>query len=356
MGFSCAQLGWDVRVDRLRGGAEDVIANDQTVGRVIAQNRGVLQVAGATNEVVAARIPGGMRYRNEAVDLPTVGDWVLLRTEDLAVTDGVETRPQVRGVLPRTSAVTRKVAGAVSDGQVLAANVDVLLVVMAFGGDVNARRLERFAATAWESGAAPVLVLSKSDLVDETICAQTIAELAAVAGNMAVLSVSARTGDGVAQVRAHVRPGQTVAVIGSSGAGKSTLVNTLAGKDLFAIGGLRGDGRGRHTTVHRELIVLPGGEILIDTPGLRELQLWDAESGTDVAFAELEAAALDCRFTNCSHEREPGCAVRAGVARGEIAEERLASWKSLRDELANLERRQSARRASTRIQGRAPRR
>jgi ribosome biogenesis GTPase len=221
--------------------------------------------------------------------------------------------------------------------QVVAANVDVVFVVSSITDDLSVRRLERYLTLAWESGARPVVLLTKSDLVDDP--EPTVAEVSAVAIGVPVHPVSTVTGAGLDALLAELRPGATAALLGSSGVGKSTLVNTLVGEELLATQDVRRDGKGRHTTARRELIRLPGGGLLIDTPGMRELQLWVADHGLEEAFDDVTSLFAECRFNDCRHEAEPGCAVLAALADGRLAEERWESYRKLERELAVLERR-----------------
>jgi ribosome biogenesis GTPase len=221
---------------------------------------------------------------------------------------------------------------------VLAANVDTVLVVSDVVRDLSPRRLERYLALIAESGAEPVVVLTKIDLGGEPDAIRAVEQ---VAGDVPVLAVSNVTGVGLEGLAPFVRPRRTLALVGSSGVGKSTLINRLAGEEVLAVGGVRRDGRGRHTTRHRELIALPGGAIVVDTPGLRELQLWDGD--LDAAFPDVLALAATCRFSDCGHESEPGCAVQAAIAAGELAVERLASYRALEQELAQVGRRRGRR-------------
>lgn len=283
-----------------------------------------------------AEVPGSVRHRADGPgDLPAVGDWVILRVQaegDLALIDRV---------LSRRSVFSRKVAGDRTDEQVIAANVDVLFIVMALNEDLNERRAERYLTMAWESGALPVLVLTKPDLSADP--AGQMARVAEVAPGVDVLTVCPPTGEGLDHLKALLLPNRTGAVVGSSGVGKSTLLNALAGRELLRTQDIRGDGKGRHTTTHRELVTLPGGGVLIDTPGMRELQLWSNEEGLDAAFQDISELAAGCRFSDCAHEREPGCAVKDAVARGALEESRLASFRKLQAELAWLERKQDKR-------------
>jgi ribosome biogenesis GTPase len=254
-----------------------------------------------------------------------VGDWV-------AYAGGL-----IHGVLPRRTAFVRRAAGNETVEQVLAANIDTVFLVMAFYRDLNPRRLERYLALAWESGADPAIVLTKLDLADDADAA--ITEIESVALGVPVHPVSAVTGEGLDELEPYLGPGRTVVLLGSSGVGKSTLVNALLGEERQATKEIRAfDGRGRHTTTARELIGLPGGGLVLDTPGMRELQLWEAAEGLIGTFGDIDELALTCRFSDCSHESEPGCAVRDAVDA-----DRLESWRKLGRELRHLELKQDAR-------------
>ena len=321
-------LGWD---DRLEEAFGTYAAQGLIPARVAAEHRGAYVVRGDAGELRAG-VRG--RLRDGALlagGLPAVGDWV-------AVLQQPGDRAVVEAVLPRRTAVVRKTAGLESDQQVLVANVDTLFLVSDLAHDLNARRLERYLALAYESGAEPVVVLTKLDLCDDPTAILT-AE--AVAIGVPVLAVSNVTGEGLDDVERHLSPGRTAALIGSSGVGKSTLINRLAGEELFAIGDVRRDGRGRHTTRHRELVVLPGGALLVDTPGLRELQLWDGD--LDGAFGDVLAFAERCRFSDCAHDREPGCGIRAAIESGELEPARFASYRKLQRELAAIDARRDRR-------------
>jgi ribosome biogenesis GTPase len=253
-----------------------------------------------------------------------VGDWV-------GLADG-----QIRSVLPRRSAIVRNSAGRTTSAQTLAANVDLALVVSSLGPELEPRRIERYLVTIWSSGATPEIVLTKADRLDDPW--PLVAEVEAVAPGVPVHAVSAVSGLGCDRLRARIEPGRTAVLLGSSGVGKSTLVNRFAGAELQATSETRpDDDEGRHTTTRRELIVLPGGGIVIDTPGLRELQLSDEAAGFDRAFADVDELATSCRFNDCSHASEPGCAVLAAVESGALPPERLASWRKLRRELRAIE-------------------
>lgn len=272
---------------------------------------------------------------------PTVGDRVLL--DPTGATPGEA--PRVREVLPRRTALVRDSAGATSRTQALAANVDVVLVVEHLDPDPDLGRLERMLTLAWRSGAQPVVVLTKADLVPDP--EGMAAEVAEIALAVPVHAVSATRDEGLDEVRALLAPGVTLVVVGPSGAGKSTLVNALAGRDVMAVGARReGDGRGRHTTTHRELVPLAGGAMLVDTPGIRTVGLVADDDALDATFADVRALAAACRFADCSHASEPGCAVRAALESGELPQRRYDSWLKLAREAAFQARRVDVRLAA----------
>ncbi len=319
---SLAAYGWsDSLAAELEAG--------QRPGRVVAAHRAAYDVVVDGGEVVRTRLPGRM-VRCEALDV-AVGDWV-------GLSDGL-----VRSVLPRRSALVRTSAGLTSQTQTLAANVDVAFVVSSLGPDLEPRRLERYLVTIWESGASPEIVLTKADRFEDPW--EMVAEVEAVALGVPVWVVSAVTGDGVDALRARVEPGLTAVLIGSSGVGKSTLVNRWLGSEVLATQETRADDdEGRHTTTHRELLVLPGGGMVVDTPGIRELQLAVADSSAlDETFADVEELAAECRFNDCAHDSEPGCAVRAALADGTLPGDRFASWLKLQRELRSIAIRTDAR-------------
>lgn len=328
---SLDQLGWD---STRTGQFQQYAAHGLFPARVLRPGRGACVVAGE-QITQPARLQLDLADQAIPVGLPTVGDWVACSAAD----DG--SGPAIRAVLPRTSAFIRHAAGDKTAAHVLAANVDIVFIVIPLNRKLNLSRIERFLTLAWESGATPVLVLSKADICSDLPGAMAAA--GTVAPGVGLLGVSAVDGSGVPEVLALVVPGRTVALLGQSGAGKSTLVNALAGKTLMVTQDIRADGRGRHTTTHRELVVLPAGGILIDTPGLRTLLLWDAEEGLDKAFEDLEGYAAQCRFHDCRHVGEPGCAVIAAVASGELPQRRVDSHRKLQNELAFLASKQDKR-------------
>ncbi|MBM3777576.1 MAG: ribosome small subunit-dependent GTPase A [Acidimicrobiia bacterium] len=327
-------LGWDDAF----GAAFEPWARQEDVqpGRIAVEFNHLYRVFVAGGEQEAA-VSGYLKHRARSqAELPVVGDWVAVRTRP------GEALASIRGVLARRSRFSRKVAGQVTSEQVVAANVDVVFLVMALHGDFSVRRLERYLLLARESRAAPVILLTKPDLCDDVAAA--VAEVTAVAGGAPVLVVNAKRGEGLEPMGSLLPAGRTGALLGSSGVGKSTIINALAGVVRQKTREVRdSDQRGRHTTTNRELIALPGGGLLIDTPGMRELQLWDVAGAAGGTFEEIETLAAACRFTDCRHRGEPRCAVEDAVERGDIARARLDSYLKLQDELAHLARQQDQR-------------
>jgi ribosome biogenesis GTPase / thiamine phosphate phosphatase len=299
-------------------------------GRVVAGHVGLLRVRTDEGEALAA-VAGSLRHRARAPeDRPAVGDWVALRPP------GQGHRAVVQAVLPRRTAFVRRAAGKKDVPQVLAANVDTVFLVMGLDGDFSLRRIERALVLTWESGAVPVVLLNKADLCDDVPARR--AEVEAVAPGVPVRAIAAKPGEGLDALIPWLVPGQTVALLGSSGVGKSTIVNRLLGREKQKTQEVLEAGqRGRHTTTHRELVALPGGALLLDTPGLREIQLWSDETGLQAAFEDVQDLAARCRFTDCRHGGEPGCAVQAAVEEGRLDAARLDSFRKLQAELRALE-------------------
>lgn len=276
-----------------------------------------------------AETGGRIRHHAQSMtELPAVGDWVACRASQGAG------EALVSQVLPRKSAFIRKEPGHNVAAQVLCTNLDTVLVVMGLDQDFNLRRLERFLALAWESKATPVVALNKLDVCDAP--GPLLEQARQVAQGAEVHTVSALTGEGLAPLASIFGPGLTVALLGSSGVGKSTLVNHVVGAEVMVTASTRDDGRGRHTTTRRELLLLPQGGSVIDTPGLREVQLWEAEGGLAKTFDDIEALGQQCRFTDCKHEAEPGCAVKAALESGALSAARYESYRQLGKELAWL--------------------
>jgi ribosome biogenesis GTPase len=305
-----------------------------SIARVIEENRGSYRIKTATHEM-PAEISGKLRFTAESrEDLPAVGDWVAVSTFD------DNTRAVIHAVLPRKTLIARKAAGERTEKQIIAANVDIIFIVQGLDHNFNPRRLERYLVVAHESGATPVVLLSKADLLAPQELQVRKQEAAAVSAGAQVIAYSAETGEGLDDIRRLITEGITVCLIGSSGVGKSTLINTLAGEELLETGSVReDDSRGRHTTVRRQMVFLPGGGILIDTPGMRELGLWHAESSLDVTFPEIAELAEGCKFSDCTHTHEPECAVRAAAEQGVLDARRFASYIKLRKEAERMNER-----------------
>jgi ribosome biogenesis GTPase len=338
MSYPLSQLGWDDHFASLYSRWD---RSDATPGRVLRADRGVCTVLTATG-VTRATLGGSVMIdaaRDPAL-LPCSGDWVVLR-------HWPDRRTTLEMVLPRRTTLIRRTADKDSSGQVLAANMDTVAVVEPIHPEPDDGRVERLLALAWESGADPLLVLTKTDTSrDPGAIARQIGELAP---GVPVLAVSVQRGTGLDDLRAYLGPGRTLALLGRSGAGKSTLANALAGTTVMPVQAIRdADGKGRHTTAYRNMIMLPEGGAVIDTPGIRGVGLLDTEGGLERAFADVTDLAGRCRFENCKHETEPGCAVQAALADGSLPPRRLASWRKLRREVEVESGRRSARLARSR--------
>jgi ribosome biogenesis GTPase len=307
--------------------------------RVSLEHTHIYRVLTAAGERLA-RVAGRLRHAASArADFPAVGDWVVLDTPAAGDTRDVA---RIRAVLPRVSRFSRRAAGDVTEEQVVAANIDVVFLVSGLDGDFNPRRIERYLVTAWESGASPVILLNKADLVDDAdAMAREVEELAQ---GVPVHAISATQAHAIDRVRQYLTRGRTAALLGMSGVGKSSIANALLGEARLRTHDVREwDSRGRHTTSGRQLVLVPGGGILIDTPGMRELQLWEPGEAIAGAFADVEALAEECRFRDCRHASEPGCAVLAAVAAGMLPDARLESFRKLQSEQAYQSRQQDER-------------
>ncbi len=320
-------LGWDAFFADAFAPHE---ANGLTPARVAARHHGPCELLTARGRI--GGMPAGKLSDDE---LPVVGDWVAARKLD------GERRAVIEAVLPRRTAFTRKEAWRRAVEQVVAANVDTMFLTTAFGADLNPRRIERYLTATWDSGAVPVLVVNK---LDEAVdAAAELARVEQVALGVPVLAISAATGEGLDALDPHLGRGRTVAVVGSSGVGKTTLVNRLLGGARNVTAPTSAGGKGRHTTTRRDLFPLPGGGLLLDTPGMRELQLWADVEALDSTFPEVAALAARCRFGDCGHGGEPGCAVRDALADGSLPPDRYEAWRKLQRELRALEVRRDAR-------------
>ncbi len=304
--------------------------------RVVAEHRELFRVHTGSEEI-PARIAGRLRHvASRSAELPAVGDWVVIGSGD------ERGDSLIQMILPRMSVFSRKAAGKRTDEQIVAANVDTVWIVSPADADRNPARIERYLTVVWESGASPVVVLTKADL--SAAPERMIAEVAPRAIGAPIHAVSAIDGAGLDELEQYLAPGSTIALLGPSGAGKSTLINRLAGREIMRTADVReSDGKGRHTTTHRQLVLLPSGALLLDTPGMRELQLWSAEEGLEKSFADIEALAAGCRFSDCGHDSEPGCAVQAAIRAGELDLPRFSSFRKLEKELGYLERKQDVR-------------
>ena len=300
--------------------------NGYECGRVALEHKNFFRVYTQQGEVLA-QISGKLRH--EALnrsDLPAVGDWVVIRSS------------MIHAVLPRRTGFVRKIAGSRTEEQIVGANIDTVFLLTSLNHDFNVRRIERYLIIAWESGANPIIVLSKSDLCDRV--ADAITEVQTIAHGVPIYAISVVTGHGLQDLAQYFKRGQTVALLGSSGVGKSTLINHLAGVDLLKVQTVREhDDRGKHTTTHRELVLLPSGGIVLDTPGMRELQLWDGDESLQLVFDDIETLAGQCLFSDCRHQDEPQCAVHEALVAGTLDTDRYHGYEKLQKELKYQARR-----------------
>jgi len=319
-------LGWNPYYEKYR--VENNYSRNQ-IGRVVAEYKHLYKVYTVDGEYLA-EVTGKLRHQatNRAM-FPAVGDWVVV--QELAG----ESKLIIQEVLPRQSKFSRKVAGGVTEEQIVAANVDTLFLVNALNHDFNVRRIERALILAWEGGAQPIIILSKGDLCDDI--PSKISEVESVALGVPIHVITAIEEDGCEAVRQYIQPSKTIALIGSSGVGKSTLINRILGEELQRVNDVReGDDRGKHTTTHRQLLLIPEGGLIMDTPGMRELQLWDADEGVTSTFEDIDSLIAQCRFSDCNHNNEPGCALRAALTSGELAQSRYNNYLKMNRELAYI--------------------
>ncbi len=323
-------LGWNSFFQRQIESADMTGFN---VGRIAAENRTNYLLYSRYGEL-SGEVTGKLLFTLSSAELPKVGDWVVMNVfED-------ERKAIIHRIMERKSRFSRKIAGKKTEEQIIAANIDLIFVVQGLDGNYNPRRLERYLVMAYKSAAEPVIVLNKSDLCDDT--AGRVTEVRELTKGLPVFPVSTKTGDGIDKLKNCIRTGTTVAFIGSSGVGKSTIINTLLGKDVQKTGEVReSDSRGRHITARRELFIMPDGGLLIDTPGMRELQLWNAGDGIEETFTDIESLAVYCHFKDCTHTVETKCAVLSAVEEGTIPRSRYDNYIKLLKELNFLEIRQS---------------
>lgn len=317
------QYGWNSKW-------EEKMSNKGLVGRVLLEHKHSYRVITNEGEWLCS-LSGKFKFDHNREAYPAVGDWVVLEQMP------GEEKGIIQQVLPRQSQFSRKVAGTTTEIQLVAVNVDYVFLVMSLNHDFNVRRLERYLLAAWDSGATPVVVLTKKDACEQVD--YFISEVETIAFGVNVFAVSSVTGEGIDDLAALLVNGKTGALLGSSGVGKSSLINALSGEDVMEVSDIRADdSKGRHTTTHRELSLLPGGGLLIDTPGMREFQLWDSSEGISNSFQDIEELAIECRFRDCQHKKEPGCAIQEAIRTGLLKEDRYVSYVKLLRELAHIER------------------
>ncbi|AFY52652.1 ribosome small subunit-dependent GTPase A [Rivularia sp. PCC 7116] len=323
-------LGWN---DFFASSFESLRQQELTVARVAIEHRNTYILHSEIGEV-PGEVTGKFRHNAiQAQDFPAVGDWVVISLRES------EKNAVIHSVLPRKSKFSRQSIGAITEEQIVAANVDTVFLVSGLDGDFNPRRIERYLILAWESGANPVILLNKADLCQNI--EDCLNQVENIALGVPIITISAANSQGLEALQTYLQPGKTVALLGSSGVGKSTITNKLKGEAIQAVKAVRqGDDRGRHTTSHRELILLPNGSLIIDTPGMRELQIWASETSLSSTFEDIESLAQECRFRNCQHIKEPGCAVQQALQEGRLSNSRFFSYQKLQKELDYLSQKQ----------------
>lgn len=307
--------------------------NQLTPARILSQEKGFYRIISDKGKKLA-EVSGKFQFQTIiSSDYPAVGDFVLVNWNESGNSAIIES------LLPRKSAFIRKAAGGSQQEQVVAANIDIVFLCMALNNDFNLRRMERYISIAWDSGAMPVVVLTKSDLCDDL--EQKLAEVSTIAFGVDVLVTTSTEENGYEELLPFISEGKTIAFIGSSGVGKSTLINRLLGKELLKTNGLRNDDKGRHTTTHRELFLLSSGGMVIDTPGMREFGMWDNDTGIERTFMDIEELAAQCKFRNCTHTNEPGCAIQKALTTGKLEINRWQSYQKLKAENDYMEDKES---------------
>jgi len=331
-----ATLGWNPFFDHYFDGFRTQGLSPARIAREYRQSYLVLCEHGE----LSAQVSGKLRHSAlERSDLPAVGDWVVIQPR---LDEGKAT---IHAVLPRKSSFSRKVAGALTEEQIVAANVDTVFLVSGLDSDFNVRRIERYLTLAWDCGAVPVIVLNKADLCAEVDTC--VAEAESIAFGVPIHPISAKEKQRLTVLHQYLKSGETVALLGSSGVGKSTLINSLLGVERQRVGSVREfDGKGRHVTTHRELVLLPSGAVVIDNPGMRELQMWGGDEGLTETFDDIEQMIARCRFSDCRHDGEPGCAVRAALEEGTMDQARFRSYLKLQREIRYVERRRDQKASS----------